>query len=91
MLENGCSAVGHHVAFRSACHLGLDDPLMLLHSELSKNLQTAMCYDQVDASNLASMELICRQLQLREEKLKDRIFGATRTGHQEYDESWFFT
>lgn len=91
MLENGGSAVGHHIAFRSACRLGLDDPAMLLHSELSKIFQTALCYDQVDASNLASMELICRQLQLCEEKLKDRILGTVGSGHQEHDESWYFT
>ncbi|CAK0813243.1 unnamed protein product, partial [Prorocentrum cordatum] len=91
MRENGGSAVGRHVAFRSACRLGLDDPAMLLHSELSKLLQTAMCYDQLDVSSAASTELICRQLQLCVEKLKDRILGTAGSGHQEHDESWFFT
>eukprot|EP00959_Pyramimonas_sp_CCMP1952_P147721 3091311-Pyramimonas_sp.AAC.1 len=64
---------------------------MLRRSELSKILQTAMCYDQLDASNLASMGLIRRQLQLCEEKLKDRILGAAGSGHQEHDGGWFFT
>ena len=90
MLENGGSAVGHHIAFRSACRLGLDDPIMLLHSEMSKIFQTALCYDQLDASNIASLELICRQIQLCEERLKDVLLGSSGT-EGPHDEGYFFT
>eukprot|EP00959_Pyramimonas_sp_CCMP1952_P381392 7991723-Pyramimonas_sp.AAC.1 len=41
MLEDGGSAVGQHIAFRSACRLGLDGPIMVLRSEMSKIFQTA--------------------------------------------------
>ncbi|CAK0856139.1 unnamed protein product, partial [Prorocentrum cordatum] len=62
MLENGGSAVGHHIALRSACRLGLDGPIMVLRSEMSKIFQTALY--------IAALELICRQIHWCEEKLK---------------------
>eukprot|EP00973_Karenia_brevis_P012187 1654947-Karenia_brevis.AAC.1 len=32
-----------------------------------------VCYDQLDITNLASAELICRQIQLIEYKYQDRL------------------
>lgn len=43
------------------------------HEAWSKVLQTMVCYDQVDVLNLASAELVCRQLQL----LEGRVYQSS--------------
>eukprot|EP00973_Karenia_brevis_P068955 9585451-Karenia_brevis.AAC.1 len=38
-------------------------------------LELMISYDQLDASNLASAEVACRQIQFAEEKWKERVVG----------------
>jgi hypothetical protein len=57
------------------------DTLVLHHGALCSILETAICYDQLEVTNLASIELILRQIQSIEERLQDRFiddheFGA---------------
>ena len=52
----------------AAFKLGPNDPVSIQHDMLSKILATMLTYDQLDISNLASAEMVARQLQLLEEK-----------------------
>ena len=44
------------------------DPAVVAHEMLCKILETMAVYDQLNTSELASAELVCRQIQLTEEK-----------------------
>ena len=60
----------------------------IMHTFLSKVYAVAMEYDQVDCTNLACMELVLRQLQVIEERNKDRIISGSSSdasgSQQEY-------
>eukprot|EP00974_Lingulodinium_polyedra_P064300 6210537-Lingulodinium_polyedra.AAC.1 len=60
--------MGHHTKWRAEARLASDDPQLLMHECLSKIWHTALCYDQLDGSNLACLELVVRQLQYIEER-----------------------
>ena len=91
MLENGGSALGHHVQWRSNIKLTVDDITVSSHLEFSKIFETALCYDQLDVSNLGALELVARQLQLCEERYRDKILG-TKVGEEgQRDEHYYFT
>ena len=42
-------------------------------------------YDQVDVTNIFGAEILSRQVQLAEEKWKDRVSGSLPTGDTEHD------
>ena len=50
--------------------------LVSFHEALCRILETAICYDQLDCPALASMELVCRQIQSIEERLKHKFTDA---------------
>ena len=91
MLENGGSALGHHVQWRSNIRRGVDDITVSNHLEYSKVFETALCYDQLEISNLATLELVARQLQVCEEKHRDLLFGTKRGDSDDHDEYYYFT
>ena len=89
--ENGGTPLGHHVAWKASLrNVSSDDPTAMAHHEYSNILQTALCFDQLDASDLARPELVCRQLQQAEEKLKDRHPPFSDTGGSN-SEAYFFS
>lgn len=71
--ENGGTPLGRHTKFKSDAGLTAADPGVVTHEHLCKLLQTALTVDQLDGSNSATIELICRELQLIEEKYGDRL------------------
>ena len=71
--ENGGTPLGRHTKFKSDAGLTSADPGVVTHEHLCKLLQTALTVDQLDGSNSATIELICRELQLVEEKYGDRL------------------
>jgi len=91
-VENGGSPLGHHLAWKGALGASVspDDPIVTMHYEFSKIMQVAQSYDQLDGSNLASLELVARQLQLCEERCKDKLVSARGSGAGG-DEQFFFT
>eukprot|EP00959_Pyramimonas_sp_CCMP1952_P308576 6458124-Pyramimonas_sp.AAC.1 len=91
MLENGGSALGHHVQWRSNIGLTLDDITVSTHLEFSKIFETALCYDQLDMSNLGALELVARQLQWCEERCREKILGAELGDEAHRDEHYYFT
>jgi hypothetical protein len=69
MLSEGSSTpLNHHAKFIAFFKLSPGDPVALQHEAWCKVLQTMVCYDQLDVHNLASAELVCRQLQLLEDR-----------------------
>lgn len=80
MLDHGGSALGHHQAWRVACKLQPTDAPAMEHEAWSKVLQTLMTYDQVDVTNLAGAEMICRNLQRIEERHKFKLASVDDAG-----------
>lgn len=76
LAEGGHTPIAHHARFVSFFRLSVSDPIAMQHEAWSKVLQTMVCYDQVDVLNLASAELVCRQLQL----IEDRMFQSSDNG-----------
>ena len=92
-MEHGGTPMGHHVAWKASlgASVGPDDPIVHMHAEFSKLMQTMCTYDQLDGANLACGELVARQLQLCEEKYKDKILAQRGGGGLQQDEGYFFT
>ena len=59
----------------TAGRLSDTNPWVLFHESLCAILETACVYDQLDAPSLASLELICRQIQSTEEGLRAHFEG----------------
>ena len=68
MGEQSNLPMAHHVKFMSHFKLGSGDPVGLAHESYCRIMQAMVSYDCLDISNLASAELVARQLQLLEEK-----------------------
>ncbi|CAK0808748.1 unnamed protein product, partial [Prorocentrum cordatum] len=81
-VEKGGSPLGHHLAWKAGLGVGVppDDPIVSVHFEYSKIVQVAQPHDQIDGSNLARLELAARQLQLCEERCKDKLVGSRSPG-----------
>jgi hypothetical protein len=73
MLENGGTPLGRHGKFKADTGLSSSDPGIVTHEHLCKILQTAVTVDQLDVTNSASMELVCREIQMIEEKYADKL------------------
>jgi hypothetical protein len=73
MLEAGGTPVGHHQRWRANCKLQATDGGVAEHETFCKILQTMLTYDQLDVSNLASAEVIARQIQLIEERYENKL------------------
>ena len=85
IVENGGTPMGRHTKWKSDAKLGTE-PGVAEHESACKLLQTLLCYDQLDAGNLAAGELIARQIQMVEEKYKERLQGSSSSsGHPQSD------
>ena len=73
MLARGGSPTLWHAMWRQLGRLNDNEPFVMLHGALCGILETGLCYDQINAPALASFELICRQIQIAEEKYKDKF------------------
>eukprot|EP00973_Karenia_brevis_P003209 442771-Karenia_brevis.AAC.1 len=67
MAENGGTPLGWHAKWRADGKLQATDAGVSTHELACKMLQTMCCYDQLDVGNLASAEIMARQLQIVEE------------------------
>jgi hypothetical protein len=66
--ENGGTPMGRHTKFKGDCRLQSTDPGVIAHEKACRALQVACCYDQVNAVNMAVIELLCRDIQVQEER-----------------------
>eukprot|EP00959_Pyramimonas_sp_CCMP1952_P224427 4692680-Pyramimonas_sp.AAC.1 len=74
--------MGHHLAWKAALGttVPVGDPIVSIHHEFSEITQVAQSCDRIDGPNLASMELVARQLQLSEDRYKDKLVCSRPLG-----------
>ena len=85
LAEQG-SPLQRHTRFKVEARLSSSDPGVSQHENLCKLLQVGLTFDQLDMSNLAMVELMCRELQMIEEKYSDRL----RSTNEMSDESHLY-
>ncbi len=59
------------------------DPRIAQHEQICKLLQVGATFDQLDMCNVTMVELLCRELQMIEEKYADRL----RSQHEMSEEA----
>ena len=59
--------------WRADCGLSEVDPECQSHEFLCRTLETFMCFDQLNNPNIAGIELLCRQVQLQEERVHEQV------------------
>jgi len=79
MLENGGTPKGWHRRWQAEMRLQAHDAGVGVHELCCMLLEALCCYDQLNASNLAAAEHAARQLQLVEERHKDRVVGSVES------------
>ena len=80
IMESGGTPVGHHQRWRVNCKLQAHDSGVVEHETYCKVLQTMLTYDQLDFSNLASAEVIARQIRLIEERHENKLVDVDKHG-----------
>lgn len=80
MLNHGGSAIAHHQAWRVACKFQPSDAPAVEHESWCKVLHTLLTYDQLDATNLAGVELVVRSIQRIEERHKHKLQATDDSG-----------
>ena len=58
----------------------LADNGVLEHESICKALELAVEYDQLNIGELATIELLCRRLQMIQYRWKERVLGASSSG-----------
>ena len=84
MLANGGTPRGWHSKWRTEGRLQQHDGGVSMHDACCQVFELSLVYDQLNASNLASSEMLCRQIQLVEERWKDR-FSSGESAESEYN------
>ena len=82
ILEHGGTPMGRHAKFKSDAGLTAADPGVITHEHLMKYLQAALCVDQLDGTNSATVELICREAQMIEDKYSDKLRTKSEFGEE---------
>ena len=70
----------HHVRWRALVKTDYSDEMTSENGLLCKVLLWAMTYDQLNVSNLASLELLVRRLQMIEHKMRGKMSDASVDG-----------
>ena len=73
VLKQGISFISRHRTWRTENRLGEEDAGVVDHSVFCEVLDYLYCYDQLDGTNLACAERICRCLQLIEEGQRQKM------------------
>ena len=80
MLNRAGTPTLWHQTFVALGKLNPNDHQVVFHDAMCRIIETAMCYDQINSPCLASMELVCRQIQCIEERYKDKFCGGDTAG-----------
>jgi len=86
MRTNGGSPLGWHQRWMTITKLQPSDPYAAFHECNCRILELAVTYDQLGVTALASMEYVCRQIQMIEEKYKDK---NTSTSSESFEASLY--
>ena len=73
MVARGGTPLAWHAAWKTNGRLQDSEGVVLHHESNCRILETMLCYDQVNAGALASLELVCRLIQICEDKLSHRF------------------
>jgi hypothetical protein len=84
MLANGGTPRGWHSKWKTEGRLQQHDGGISMHDACCQVFELTLVYDQLNAANLASSEMLCRQIQLVEERWKDR-FVSGESAESEYN------
>ena len=76
MLQHGGTPTGWHTKWRTLAKLTETDAGVQLHDSACKTIEILMTFDQPQCGASAAAEFQARQVQLVEEKWKDRFLGA---------------
>ena len=77
MKQHGGTPSGWHQRWMVNCRLQTTDSGVALHEHFCKTLEIMVCFDQLAVGALASAEYCCRQIQMVEERWRERVAGAT--------------
>jgi len=82
--QNGAPRA-RHARWKSDCKLKTDDSGVLDHELALRAMELAVCYDQLNISELASFELLARRAQLAEIKHKQALveYSVGSSGHED--------
>ena len=73
--EHGGSPMGWHTKWVGICKLQVTGAGIALHKAACRMIELLLCYDQCRGGALATGEFVARQIQLTEEKWRDRMLG----------------
>ncbi len=80
--------MAHHEKFIHHFRLGVGDPAALQHESYSRIMETMLCYDQLDISNLASAELVASATTSRRGQPALRVASTSRPPQRSTRCSW---
>ena len=78
--QHGSTPMGRHVRWRQEAGLTDSDLGVDEHEKSCRALEHAAVFDQVNVPNLASLEVICRDLQVQEERYRERVANPDQAG-----------
>ena len=79
-VSHGGSPMSWHSMWKANGKLTDTEPLVLEHESLTRVIETMCTYDQFDLASSASGELLCRQLQIIEDRLSYKFDDETAKG-----------
>jgi hypothetical protein len=84
MTNQAGTPTGWHTKWRGDGELDPSSHLVVFHAVSCQMVETMFCFDQLNGCNLASGELIMRQIMLTEERLKDKFSTGAPDGFDEH-------
>ena len=81
MVARGGSPLAWHAMWKSNGRLLDSDPLVMQHEMCCRVIETCLCYDQIDGAANASFELVCRSLQICEDRLSPKFEESSHDSH----------
>jgi len=83
ILANGGTPTGWHQRWMTNAKLQTADAGVNIHEMACRMLEMMVCFDQLQLGAVASAEYICLQIQIQEQRWRDRILGNTPEQQQE--------
>ncbi|CAK0893446.1 unnamed protein product, partial [Prorocentrum cordatum] len=80
IVDHGGTPTGMHSRWRSEARLQEHEPGVQEHERSCRALEELICYDQCNGANLATVELLVRNIQVQQERYRDRSAGGSGGG-----------
>lgn len=80
MKTYGGTPLGWHTKWKGLARLQDSDAGVNLHEASCRTLEVMVCFDQLNVAALAASEVLCRNLQLVEERWKEKVVGQSDGG-----------